>query len=125
MSVRMKMKTPFEDGIADMLYYHPKVKTSKGHDHFTIQIRQDLNNSVIFTTKHAFTFTLNFIMSLHLTSGMHETFYIFVFTSQKKYKRSDNLSHRHLQISNTRTMKARLSVEISQRQSSFLHQPLK
>jgi len=84
MYVHSEMKIQSGDGNTDMPYFcHPKIEPPKGHDYFEIQIRQDLNNSVIFTTKHAFTFTLNFIMSLHLTSGMHETFYIFVFTSQK------------------------------------------
>ena len=78
MHVHSEMKTPSGDGIADMSYScHPKVKAPKEYEHSIIQIRKDLNNSVI-SIKHIY-ISLNFIMSLHLTSGIHEILYIPVF----------------------------------------------
>jgi len=61
MHVHSEMKTPSGDGIADMSYScHPKVKAPKEYEHSIIQIRKDLNNSVI-SIKHIY-ISLNFIV---------------------------------------------------------------
>ena len=94
------MKTSSGDVNANISYScRPEVTPPKGYEHFTIQTRQDLNNSVISIIKYM---QLYFI-SLHLTSGIHEIFYIYVFTFWKEIQRSENLSCYHLQTPDTRT----------------------
>ena len=104
MSICSKMKTPSGDGNADTSYScHPKVRPPKGYDYSTIQITARSKNSVIFITKHM---QLHFIMSLHLTSGIHEiTLHLCVYFLKKKYRRYGNQFCHHLQIPYTRTRK--------------------
>ena len=64
-------------------------------------------------------------MSLHLTSEIHEIFYISVFLLEKKYKRSKNLSYHHLQTPNAGITKTCLSEEIFRGQTSSLQLSLK
>ena len=78
-SVLSEVKTPSRDGNAEAAHScHPKVRPLKGYDHFTIQIRQDPNNSVISSTKYMQLHFIKIYYVITLTSG--EIFYVLVFT---------------------------------------------
>ena len=85
MSPRLEMKIPSGDGIANITFLPFRSHTSEEvwTFHNTNQVRSKQLSHFYYKIQ-AVAFSLNFIMSLHLTSGMHEIFYISVFTSWKE-----------------------------------------
>ena len=125
-SARSEMEMPSRDGNTNTSHScHLKVKPPRGWSfHITNQTRskQLLHFYYKITCNYI---SLNFIMSLHLTSKMHEIFTSLCLLFEKKYKRPGNLSCHHLQTLDIISTKICSSVEIFSEQTSSLQRFLR
>jgi len=97
MYVLLEMKISSGDSIADMSYSCPsKVRPPKGCEHSRIEVRQDLNNLVIFTHTHTHIIKIHYIITFDKWNTW-DTLHPCVYFLKKKYRGHESLSCHYLQ----------------------------